>query len=293
MLVLAGCGSETRTDIPARPASPYRYVAVPLAVQDRGRANGKYPIAVHDVSYAVPGGRVDAYVAVPSVKGNVPAVIYLHGSGEGRERFVLPATWAAARRAVGMTITLPSSTVAEASSLSPQEQLSRQRRIFVDDVVAVRRAIDYLRSRPDVDPSRIGLVGWSLGARVGAVTAGADHRLRAVVLMSGGASPISTYVVQAPARLRPQVRRVLTDIDPLHWLARAKAPILLQDGRRDEIVPRAALVALQKAAPKGTIVKWYPTGHELNAQAYIDQLAFLQKNLPIDGPKIPGAQTGP
>ena len=41
------------------------------------------------------------------------------------------------------------------------------------------------------------------------------------------------------------------------------------------------------------MVKWYPTGHELNAQAYVDQLAFLQKSLPIDGPKIPGTQTGP
>ncbi len=293
-VVLAGCGGDSKRDVPARPASPYHYDAsVPLAVEDHGRANGAYPIAVRDVSYAVPGGRVDAYLAVPKVKGRVPAVIYLHGAGEGRERFVLPATWAAGRRAVGMTLTLPSSSVAEASGLSPQESLARQRRIFVDDVVAVRRAIDVLRARPEVDPNRIGLVGWSLGARVGAVTAGVDPRLKAVVLMSGGASPVGTYVAQAPAALRPQVRTVLTALDPLRWIARTKAPVLLEDGRRDEIVPRAALVALQKAAPKGTIVKWYPTGHELNAQAYVDQLAFLQKHLPIDGPKIPGTQTGP
>ena len=162
---------------------------------------------------------MDAYLAVPKVKGRVPAVIYLHGAGEGRERFVLPATWAAGRRAVGMTLTLPSSSVAEASGLSPQESLARQRRIFVDDVVAVRRAIDVLRARPEVDPNRIGLVGWSLGARVGAVTAGVDPRLKAVVLMSGGASPVATYVAQAPAALRPQVRTVLTALDPLRWIA--------------------------------------------------------------------------
>jgi dienelactone hydrolase len=291
---VAGCGGAEKRDVPARPASPYHYDASkPLAVQDHGRANGDYPIAVRDVSYAVPGGRVEAYLAVPKVKEKVPAVIYLHGAGEGRERFVLPATWAAGRRAVGMTLTLPSSTVAEASGLSPQEALSRQRRIFVEDVVAVRRAIDVLAARPDVDPGRIGLVGWSLGARVAAVTAGADPRLKAVVLMSGGASPVSTYVAQAPAELRPQVERVLTAIDPLTWVAKAKEPILIQDGRKDEVVPRAALVALQKAAPKGTVVKWYATGHELNAQTYLDQLAFLQAKLPIDGPKIPGTETGP
>jgi uncharacterized protein len=292
--VLGGCGGDKKRDVPARPASPYHYDAsAPLSVQDRGRANGTYPIAVRDVSYAVPRGRVDAYLAVPKAKGKIPAVIYLHGAGEGRERFVLPATWAAGRRAVGMTLTLPSSAVAEASGLSPREALARQRRIFVDDVVAVRRAIDLLAARPEVDPSRIGLVGWSLGARVAAVTAGADPRLKAVVLMSGGASPVSTYVAQAPAQLRPQVKLVLTAIDPLRWIARTKAPVLLEDGRQDEVVPRAALVALANAAPRGAVVKWYPTGHELNAQAYVDQLAFLSKKLPIDGPKIPGTQTGP
>ena len=56
-------------------------------------------------------------------------------------------------------------------------------------MVAVRRAVDLLRAGREVDPNRIGLVGWSLGARVGAVTAGVEPRLHAVVLMSGGAMP--------------------------------------------------------------------------------------------------------
>ena len=34
--------------------------------------------------------------------------------------------------------------------------------------------------------------------------------------------------------------------------------------------------------------RWYPAGHELNAQVYRDQLAFLAKKLPIDGPQVPG-----
>ena len=135
-VVLAGCGGDSKRDVPAKPASPYHYDAsAPLAVQDHGRANGKYPIAVRDVSYAVPGGRVEAYLAVPSVKGRVPAVIYLHGAGEGRERFVLPATWAAGRRAVGMTLTLPSSArgggerpLAAGVARPPAPHLRRRRR---------------------------------------------------------------------------------------------------------------------------------------------------------------------
>ena len=119
------------------------------------------------------------YLALPNKARKLPAVIYLHGSGEGRERFLLPAVWAAGRRAVGMTLTLPSSSAGAApAGLSPAQSLARERRIFASDVVAVRRAVDVLRSLPQVDPKRIGLVGWSLGARVAAVTAGAEPRLQ-------------------------------------------------------------------------------------------------------------------
>ena len=182
-----------------------------------------------------------------------------------------------------------SSSVAEASGLSPQESLARQRRIFVDDVVAVRRAIDLLRARPEVDPNRIGLVGWSLGARVGAVTAGADPRLKAVVLMSGGASPVSTYVAQAPAALRPQVRPVLTALDPLRWIARAQgaghAPGRPQGRGRPA---GGARRASEGGAAGARWSSWYPTGHELNAQAYVDQLAFLAEEAPDRRPEDPG-----
>jgi dienelactone hydrolase len=293
----AGCGGsahEAQT-VPA-PRSPLAYDASrPLAFRDKGRVNGPYPIAVHDVSYAVPGGRVPGYLAVPNRGSHLPAVIYLHGAGEGRDRFLLPAAWAAARRAIGMTLTLPSTNAGDPPNGStPVQALAWNQRVFAADVIAVRRAVDLLRSNPRVDPNRIGLVGWSLGARVAAVTAGAEPRIRAVVLMSGGSPPISAYVAQAPAALRAQVRQSLREIDPLRWLARARpGSVMLQDGRKDAIVPRAALVALEKAAPRGSVVRWYPAGHELNTQVYRDQLAFLQRKLPIDGLPVKGAQTGP
>jgi dienelactone hydrolase len=297
-LAAAGCGAGavTTANGVARPSSPFRYDAsAPLDYRNAGRVNGRYPIAVDDVSYAAPGGRIEGYLAVPPGKRHVPAVVYLHGSGENRERFLLAAAWAAGRRAVGMTLTLPSSTAgAPPAGLTPAQSLARDRRIFAADVIAVRRAVDLLVGLPQVDPRRIGLVGWSLGARVAAVTAGAEPRIRATVLMSGGSLPVSAYVAQAPAGLRPQIRASLTQIDPLRWIARARpGSVLLQDGRRDEIVPRPALLALAKAAPSGSVLRWYPAGHELDAQAYRDQLAFLQKKLPIRGPSVQGARTGP
>jgi dienelactone hydrolase len=161
-------------------------------------------------------------------------------------------------------------------------------------LLAARRALQLLRSLPRVDPSWIGVAGLSLGARVGAVLSGLEPNVRAFALMSGGASPVSTYVAQAPPALRRRMRRVLTEIDPLRWIARARpGTILLQDGRRDKVVPRSALLALAHAAPPGTELRWYAAPHELNIAAYRDQVDWLARKLAIRGPAVPGARTGP
>ena len=290
-LLAAGCGGSEH-NAPA-PHTPFDYDASqPLGFRDAGRVNSAYPIAVRDVSYAVPGGRVQGYLAVPPGTGRLAAVVYLHGAGGGRGQLLVPAVWLAGRRAVGLTITLPSSAAGPApSGLTPSQALARERRLFVADVVAARRAVDLLGSLRQVDPDRIGLVGWSLGARVGAVLTGAEPRIHAFVLMSGGATPVRVYVAQAPATLRPEVRRVLTAIDPLRWIARARpGTILLEDGRKDAVVPRSALLGLARAAPGGTVVRWYPAGHELSVAAYRDQLDWLSRKLRIRGPAVPGVQ---
>src|SRR5262249_12224877 len=130
-------------------------------------------------------------------------------------------------------------------------------------------------------------------AKTGALLAGAEPRLRALVLMSGGSPPLSAYVRQAPAGLRVDVRRVLGSVDPLVWIARARpGSLFLQDGTKDKVVPHSALVTLSQAAPERTKVVWSLAGHALNNKAYRDQLAWLTDTLRV-GPRVFGARTGP
>ncbi len=297
-LAVAGCGGSRQQPAAAGSGTPFAYDASrPLAFEDHGRVNGTaYPIAVHDVSYAVPGaGRVVGYLALPPAGKRLAAVIYVHGSGGARDDLVVPATWLAGRRAVGLTITAPSSAAGPApGNLTAAQSLARDRRLTVSDVVAVRRAVDLLRTLPQVDAGRIGYVGWSLGARIGAILAGAEPRIRFFGLMSGGATPVAAYAAQAPKALRPAVRRALAPIDPLRWIARGRpGAIVLEDGRTDAVVPRSALLALARAAPKGTPLRWYDAGHTLTAAAYSDVLDWLAKKLDIRGPAVAGARTGP
>jgi dienelactone hydrolase len=274
--------------------SPFAYeTSRPLSFEDAGRVNSNYPIRIDAVSYASGGARVDAFLAVPPGSARRAAVVYVHGSGGDRRQLLVPAVWLAGRGAVTLSITAPSAGAKLPAGLSAVAKLEWERDLAVKDVVAVRRAVDLLRGRRDVDPRRIGYVGWSAGAKTGALLAGAEPRLRALVLMSGGSPPVSAYVGRAPARLRADVRRLLGPVDPLLWIARARpGSLFLQDGTKDTVVPHWALVGLAQAAPERTKLVWYTAGHALNSEAYRDQLAWLAGTLRV-GPRVAGAQTAP
>ena len=149
---------------------------------------------------------------------------------------------------MALTITMPelASTTGTAS-----QKLVAQRKAAVAVVVAARRAVDVLQALPQVDDDRIALVGWSSGGRFGAIVAGVDQRVKAFDLLSAGSLPVSEYSAQAPAELRPAIEQELGLVDPLRWVKLARAnTILLQDGKSDEVVPRAALDALAAAAAR-------------------------------------------
>jgi dienelactone hydrolase len=288
IVLAAGCGGADSSGREAAPRPPEERVV------DRGRINDpEYPIAVRDLSLPARRGRVEAYVAAAARTAPRAAVVYVHGQGGDRQQLLVPATWLAARGAVAVTITAPSSRARPQGPLQGVEALEWQRDLARRDVDAVRAALDYLAGRPDVDATRLGLVGWSAGARTGALAAGSERRLRAVVLMSGGAEPVSAYVDASPPHLRLEVRRVLSGVDPLRSLARSRASVLIQNGRRDEVVPKPALELLAEAAPEGADVRWYDAPHELNDAAFRDQLAWLRRELALEGPPVRGARTGP
>ena len=140
-------------------------------------------------------------------------------------------------------------------------------------VLDVRRAGDWLAGRPDIEPSRIGLVGISLGAVVGSLTAGIDdHFGRSVFLIGGGDLPVivwngSKETAEAKARLEKdgftieQLRDRWRDVEPLTFASRVRPEeILLINADADEVIPRAATERLRTAmgAPE---IHWIKGGH--------------------------------
>ena len=84
--------------------------------------------------------------------------------------------------------------------------LQRTHDLYIQEVQDLRRAVDLLQSLPYVDGKRLGFVGFSGGARMGAILAGHEPRIRASDLIGGGGLSTKAFVDAAPAR-RPRRHR--------------------------------------------------------------------------------------
>ncbi len=293
LFLVAGCGGDSKPE--AR--GPFDYDRdASLEFKDKGRVNRNYPIEIRDVSYASPGGddQVTAFLVKPPGKGPFPGVILAHGAGGNRQQLVVQATWLAGRGAVALAVDSP-------FARNPGQQfpegipgLRVERDLIVKNVQELRRAVDVLEEQ-GVEDERIGYIGYSAGARTGAILAGNEDRIDAYVFISGGSAPISEVTRAVPPDVRLDVEAILTEVDPLrHIREAAPAKLRFQNGRRDEVVPRAALLAMHRAASKPKEIRWYDAAHEPTAAVYRDTLSWLTRELGLSkSPVVPGAKIGP
>jgi len=111
----------------------------------------------------------------------------------------------------------------------------------VSEQLDLESAIDWLSRRPDVDPRRIGALGFSMGAMTVAMVAVHDPRLRAVVL-EGGFTTLAGMIAQDERRFGwwsehvavATVRRAGIPVDlvrPVDVICRLRPrPVLIVDG---------------------------------------------------------------
>jgi dienelactone hydrolase len=293
LLILSACGGGSNTDA-GDPIYGYD-TDEPIAKQDAGLANSDYPIKIHDISFDGGNERVPAFLLLPPGEGPYPAVIYLHGQGGDRLEMLYTASWLAGRRAVALTVESPYSPNRSIELGPGVEGLRKERNRTVQGVVELRRAVDLLQSLPQVDDDKIGFVGYSAGARTGAIVAGVEPRIKAFVFMSGGEDSVDEFMSLVSEEQRAEVKPLLEDTDGLKYIAQASpSKLFFQAGRKDSVVPKDALETLINAGSEPKKVSWYDAGHDLAIpKAQRDQLNWLADVLEIDGPPVEGAETGP
>jgi carboxymethylenebutenolidase len=217
-----------------------------------------FPVTQSQVTFESGGKpiRLDAFV--PSNNGQrFPAVISLYGSGGGFAGMTEPASLLASQ---GFAVYILHYFDRTGTSFADKDTIFRHFPIWVK---TLWDAISHVEKEPNIDPERIGLLGFSLGAYLSLSDAAVDKRVRAVVEFFGG----------IPKEMRFFMRRF--------------CPVLILHGDADTTVPVEEAYHLQKVLEKKSMpyeMQIYPgAGHGFSGDVWRDagmrSLAFLKKYL--------------
>jgi uncharacterized protein len=267
----------------------------PLATttqQTREEADG---ITVASITYASPkGGEVPALVVLPSARGPFPGVIVQHGMPDTKEGMPSAGIDLARTGAVVLLIDAPFNRRQQGRVRSePLTFTPKDRDEQIQLIVDLRRAVDLLVARRDVDTARLAYYGVSYGAAMGGLLAGVEHRLKAYVLAVGDGGLVSHFtgpddanrpeVVSFPAEQRERWLQAMRPIEPINFIGRAApAALLFQAGTKDELIPQQNTRRYYQAASQPKQLRWYDAGHFLNCAARKDMMAWLARHIRID-----------
>jgi dienelactone hydrolase len=249
-------------------------------------------VQIHEITYVSPmGGRVPASVLVPPGKGPFAGIIFMHGGVSNRGSVLKQALMFSRTGAVCLTLDSPlnGARALPGEILLTYAKPERTRDAFIQTVVDMRRGVDLLLARPDVDPHRLAYVGASFGALVGGVFSGVEHRIKAYVFPSGLDSVNHAIInsVQEPMKTLPALelarcRAIIDTVSPVYYVGHsAPAALFLQNGLKDTGIPRDSALRWQQAASEPKLIKRYDGGHGLNNQATLDRAEWLRKQIGI------------
>ncbi len=163
---------------------------------------------------------------------------------------------------------------------------------WIQTVVDLRRAVDYLVSRPDIQKDRIGYLGFSQGGMAGATFLGVEPRIHAACLAvaGGGFVEWAQRAKMAKPEQVPALELGAALTDPIYFVGRYQGPILMLSAKRDELIPKYATEALYNATEGRAEIKWYDASHSSGAAlvgVITDVRTFMQKHLGQRTPKAP------
>ena len=264
--------------------------SAPLDIREVSVIN-RNGIQIHDINFASPkSGRITAYLVVPAERGRFAGVVFGHGGYNTRTEFLPEALLYAKAGVVSLLVDDLDVRPAPWRRNSPGTEPEAVRANFIQSVVDLRRGIDLLRARADVDANRIAYVGHSSGAHWGAILSAVDRRLKTVVLMAG--VPSETTILRdsddpdfvdfrqtTPKEVLDKYFRIIGPTDAINYVPHASpTSLLFQFARFERYFNEASMRQYEQAASEPKRVLWYDTGHELNdVRALVDRANWLQR----------------
>lgn len=229
--------------------------------------------------------RVTGILSYPDVVGPpVPVVILVHGLGDNKEVDYIAAGEEYFREAgyAVLRIDLYNHGPRKKSDFDfsfdgPTRYRSRE--VITQSVFDLRRAIDFIESREELDHQRIGYYGISLGGIIGTILSGVDDRVKVPVIALAGGRLSLMYGMKA---LSQENKNYLSIMDPIHFVEQiAPHPLLMLNAENDEVVPPATSKFLYKKANQPKKIIWYPSKHRSLPidKAYEEGVLWFEKYL--------------
>ena len=220
------------------------------------------------------GDRVPGDLSLPQVEGRVPVVVLLHGLGNSKDR------WTRADR-VHLRDSLLASGIGvyafdlrfhgERSAANDFQNpvyltfgdslFTRNRDMIIGSTVDARRALDYLSTRPEIDPDRIAVAGYSLGGLIALYLSALEPRLVTVV---GCAVPTTTSPLPT---------------DAFQFASRATVSAALLIGETDWLSSPADARKLHGLLPAESELVFFDAGHSLPPEFAIEAASWLLDRL--------------
>jgi cephalosporin-C deacetylase-like acetyl esterase len=249
---------------------------------------------IYDITYDSPkGGVVPAYLVVPKGHGPFAAIVWGHwywqnSSMRNRKEFLDEAIAMAPSGVVSLLTDGPINRPGHVESKDPLDEHKWLE--FLQQVIDMRRSVDLLLSRRDIDPDRVAFVGHSYNAGVGALLSGLDRRFKTFVLMAGSTSDEVSQNTKdfqefrrklGPDKVDAMIAKYKYLDQGLYASHAAPATVFLQYGSHDTGIPKdqARQYAAVVSEPKRLEI--YDAEHNLNAEARRDRIHFLVEQLKL------------
>lgn len=138
-------------------------------------------LRVREVSIQGPGYKIAGKIYIPaSISDPTPAFALGHGVSNGKEVLSGVALELARNGYIALTVDLRGHGGTDAGIG------------IVDPTLGLNSAVTYLSTSPYVDPTRIGIIGHSMGAGSATAVASSDRDIAALVLIGGGVGSTSS-----------------------------------------------------------------------------------------------------
>jgi dienelactone hydrolase len=293
LLLLHGAPADAGPGPAPRPVSFDYDARQPLEIKDQVIAETP-ELTLHDLTYASSNQqRASAYLVVPKGKGPFAPILFGHWGNGNRAEFIPEAKLYAQAGAVSLLPDYPwdrGEPYRRTTEHFDKPELDRD--TFAQAVIDLRRGIDLLLARKDVDPKRLAYVGHSYGAQWGAILSGVDHRIRTTVLMAG-VGEIGDLLLKNPDPGFVELRKalppgvleryvqVVSEVDGIRFVRKA-APVslLMQFGKFEQYFDRDSATRYAAAASEPKKVLWYDAAHDLNdPQCLRDRHAWLVEHV--------------